>query len=270
MLDMRKKEIRRLAYEFREKCKINKYAIIDLFKECENRGYKLFRYPLGEDQVLGLVMKKDNDIIVYTNSSTRLSREIFTLAHEIGHIILHFNKDNSFCENAQTISNSEVDEKEHEANYFAACLLMPGDEVNRFLDLEITRIETNGLTGMDIAKMMSEFNVSFEMVLNRLESLKMIDTLTKMKLDNQRTILRVGNLIKSVGGNQRLNEITKEIVLPREYLEYAIDNYNNNAVPKQTLINVLNYYRLTMEDIGDKLVEQTEEEGDLDELLGGV
>ena len=47
-------------------------------------GYKLLRYPLGENADLGFVIKKNNDIVVFTNSCSRLSREIFTLAHEIG------------------------------------------------------------------------------------------------------------------------------------------------------------------------------------------
>ena len=80
MRDSRKREIRIQADSFRGRCKIGKYGIIDLFKECERQGYKLLRYPLGENSDLGFTVKKDNDIVIYTNSSSRLSREIFTLA----------------------------------------------------------------------------------------------------------------------------------------------------------------------------------------------
>lgn len=48
MQESRKKEISIQAYAFREKCKVSRYGIIDLFKECERLGYKLVRYPLGE------------------------------------------------------------------------------------------------------------------------------------------------------------------------------------------------------------------------------
>ena len=88
MLDSRKREIRIKADSFRVKCKISRYGIIDLFKECERLGYKLLRYPLGENADLGFTVKRDNDIVIFTNSCSRLSREIFTLAHEIGHAIL--------------------------------------------------------------------------------------------------------------------------------------------------------------------------------------
>ena len=75
---------------YREKCKISRYGIINLFKECERLGYKLLRYPLGENADLGFALKKDEDTVVLINTSIRLSRALFTLVHEIGHVILHF------------------------------------------------------------------------------------------------------------------------------------------------------------------------------------
>ena len=42
---------------------------------------------------------------------------------------------------------------------------------------------------------------------------------------------RVGNLLKSVGGNGRLNEASKEIGIPYEYIDYVIYNYNHKAIP---------------------------------------
>ena len=66
MQDSRKREIRIKADSFRVKCKISRYGIIDLFKECERLGYKLLRYPLGDNADLGFAVKKDNDIIIFT------------------------------------------------------------------------------------------------------------------------------------------------------------------------------------------------------------
>ena len=55
MQETRKREIRIKADSFRANCKIGRYGIIDLFKECERMGYKLLRYPLGENAVLGFM-----------------------------------------------------------------------------------------------------------------------------------------------------------------------------------------------------------------------
>lgn len=271
MLESRKREIRKQAYVLREKCKVSRYGIIDLFKECERLGYKLLRYPLGDDADLGFVIKKDNDIVIFTNTCSRLARELFTLAHEIGHIVLHLEKAASFIDDAITISGRSTEEKEQEANYFASCLLMPEDEVYKFFDLELAHFTDKRLTAMDIARIMSEFNVSFEMALNRLENLGKISGYERVRLDNERMGLRVGNLLKSVGGNYRLNESAKEIKIPHEYIEYVIDNYNHNAIPRETLEKALEYCHLTIEDVHDKLVKQEDvEEADLETLLGGI
>ena len=266
-----KREIRKKADSFRTNCKIGKYGIINLFKECERCGYKLFRYPLGENEDLGFAQKRDQDIIIFTNTCSRLSREIFTLAHEIGHVILHLNEGDSFVDDYNTITEKNIDEKEQEANYFAACLLMPSDELVKFIDLELQDFENTGLSAMDIARIMSEFNVSFDMALNRLENLNIIDTKHKLLLDNQKVEKKVGNLLHSVGGNAKLNIPSKVIDMPYEYIEYAIYNYNNNAIPKETLERLLSYYQLYMEDISDKLISHTEPiDDDLDVLIGEI
>ena len=272
MQDSRKREIRIKADSFRVKCKISRYGIIDLFKECERLGYKLLRYPLGDNADLGFAVKKDNDIIIFTNSCSRLSREIFTLAHEIGHVISHLNDESSFIDDSITINGRSTDKKEQEANYFAACLLMPADDVGRFIDLGIQDFGEKGLSAMDIARIMSEFNVSFDMALNRLESLGIIDLKQKLCLDNERIMKKVGNLLRSVGGNAKLNEPSNVIDIPHEYIDYVIYNYNHNAVPKETLEKVLACYQLSIEDISDKLVSFDDDDGDddLDDLIGGL
>ncbi len=271
MQEIRKREIRIKADSFRVKCKISRYGIIDLFKECERLGYKLLRYPLGDNADLGFTVKKDDDIVIFTNSCSRLSREIFTLAHEIGHAILHLDDENAFIDDSVTINGRSTDEKEQEANYFAACLLMPSDDVGRFIDLEMQDFQEKGLSSMDIARIMSEFNVSFDMTLNRLESLGIIDINQKLRLDNERIEKKVGNLLRSVGGNAKLNVPGNVIDIPYEYIDYVIYNYNHNAVPKETLEKVLACYQLSIEDVSDKIVTPSDDDNDdLDDLIGGL
>ena len=266
MQETRKREIRIKADSFRANCKIGRYGIIDLFKECERMGYKLLRYPLGENADLGFMTKRDNDIVIFTNSCSRLSREIFTLAHEIGHVILHLNDASSFIDDSITINGRSTDEKEQEANYFAACLLMPSDDIHRFIDLEIQNFHESGLSAMDIARIMSEFNVSFDMALNRIESLDVIDTDQKTRLDNAKTEMKVGNLLRGVGGNSKLNVASEVIDIPYEYIDYVIYNYNHNAVPKETLERVLACYGLSIDDVSDKIITPSVDDDDLDDL----
>ena len=57
MQENRRREIRISADTFRGKCKISRYGIIDLFKDCERLGYKILRYPIGETGDLGFTLK---------------------------------------------------------------------------------------------------------------------------------------------------------------------------------------------------------------------
>lgn len=107
------------------------------------------------------------------------------------------------------------------------------------------------------------------MALNRLESLAVINQRQKLCLDNERIEKRVGNLLRSVGGNAKLNVPSNEIDMPYEYIDYVIYNYNHNAVPKETLEKVLACYQLTIEDVSDKLISRPDDD-DLDELIGGL
>ena len=147
---------------------------------------------------------------------------------------------------------------------------MPADEMEKFLDLEIDDFARAGLSGMDMARIMSEFNVSFETALNRLENLEKINSSQRIILDSEKNKTRVGNLLKSVGGNSRLNEASREIGIPYEYIDYVIYNYNHKAIPLETLEKALACYQLTIEDINDKLVVQTIEDDNLDDLIGGL
>lgn len=270
MLDIKKRDIRKKADQIRRNMRISNYGIMNLYKECESVGWKVIRYPLGENADLGFAMKKDKDIIIFTNSSSRLSREIFTLAHEIGHAVLHMDKMNSFIDNGLTLSDHNTDEREQEANYFAACLLMPEESVEKFMDIELLEEKQQGLTAIDIAKIMSEFNVSFEMVLNRLESIGKINSVEKAQLDNQKNEIRVRNLLKSAGGNATLNEPSNVLDIPYEYIEYVIYNYNHGDIPKETLVKALDCYKLTIDDVSDKINEPVEDDTDLDDLIGGL
>lgn len=271
MHELRKRDIRKTAENFRLRCNISRYGIIDLFDECSRSGYKLLRYPLGETGCLGFAVKRDHDVIIFSNTSSRLSRELFTVAHEIGHALLHFRESSIFMDDNNTISEKSTDEKEQEANYFAACLLMPEVEVQKFVKNSVEFSNEGNLTAYDIARMMSEFHVSFDMALNRLETLGVITKGFRLLLDCEKNEKRVSNLLRSVGGSLKLNEASEIVDIPHEYLEYAIYNYNNRVIPENTLKKVLEYYSLSMEDISEKLVTfEDETEDDLEKLIGGL
>ena len=263
-------EIQKRADEFQENCKVIKYGIADIVNECERAGIRLVRYPIGEKGVLGFAQIRDSEKIIFSNSSVRLSREIFTIAHEIGHLILHVQDEQVYIDDKKNFSGDCLDVREIEANYFAVCLLMPEEKVHKYISLELDTNWNEQWSALDISRMMTAFNVSFEVVLNRLESLNIIDKRIKVRLDNEKNHKKVSKLLQITGGNSNLNIISNEKRIPGQYMDWIVYNYNHGVIPEETLKKSLEYFELTPEDISDELVKREEEEDDLDALLGGI
>ncbi len=99
----------------------------------------------GRPDVSGAIDHKNRRIFVNKNES--LVRQRFTLAHEIGHAVLHKAEDR--VDYRRTMATSE-DPKEREANRFASELLMPTDLFRKAFK------ERNG----DIFRLASYFAVS--------------------------------------------------------------------------------------------------------------
>lgn len=74
--------------------------------------------------------------IVYYNITENLRRQIFTIAHELGHIVLHKDKGN-LIDYRQSVNlgtdywNSSASDMEKEANHFAAEILMPEEDFRK-------------------------------------------------------------------------------------------------------------------------------------------
>ncbi len=99
---------------------------------------------------------------IYINKKFPPQRKIFTLAHELGHYLLHPNQEklriDSFNYSEDTLESKE----ETEANYFAASLLVPKQKVLALLSLP-------GITLQDLS---AYFHVSLPVIQTRLKWLK--------------------------------------------------------------------------------------------------
>ncbi|MBO9682366.1 MAG: ImmA/IrrE family metallo-endopeptidase [Flavisolibacter sp.] len=97
-------------------------------------GIKVIPYPLEQNMSGLLVLEKNSAVIGYNQNEARVRRR-FTVAHEIGHYVLHRDKsdrqvfvDKNFkamFRSFESANEPTVAKLETEANVFAACLLMP-------------------------------------------------------------------------------------------------------------------------------------------------
>jgi len=261
----RQLDIEKIADNVRSECEVTDYGFQNIFEAAEKIGYRVIRYPIGIDTFLGFASIKDADRIIFSNSSLILSREIFSIAHELGHQKLHLSeqgltiiKDNDF---------EDRDQYEVEANYFAACLLMPREKVDKFIRHELKDKSIGDLSGLDIARIQTAFNVSYDMALIRLKALgkldnAMVDWLRFEKLENTAT-----KLLNAINGNVDLCRSTEAKKVPAEYLEWVISNYSEKLIPIKSLETALKYVDLKVEDIEVQPSEQDEETESFDDLL---
>lgn len=133
-----------------------------------------------EDSLSGFLVIKNRTKTVVINKHHHSNRQRFTLAHEIGHLELHADssKESLFLEkrqiyNRNIISSTGTNRQEIEANYYAACLLMPEKLIKKHLKQENDSNFINDFNGdsNSIEELAKTFEVSTVAFSHRLSSL---------------------------------------------------------------------------------------------------
>lgn len=256
--------IERKAKDIRKLCSIDTLGIPNIFALCEERGVYVVRYPISDDGFWGAAIHREDDFIILSNSKTVLSREIFTVAHELGHIVLnHINGERVISDYCSTSEN----EIEKEANYFAACLLMPKEKIDEYISTYEINTETIQL--LEVAKMQSVFNVSFDSLILRLNELELISDNQYDYFKREKVNHQVNKLLKAVGADPDICFPQEAKYIPLDFIKWIKANYENGVIPFETLQRGLAYIELNPEDL-DLKTKKEEPSFSLDEFFGGA
>jgi Zn-dependent peptidase ImmA (M78 family) len=116
-------EIKNKIYQLIKNVKCENIFPVPVEKIVKYLQYKLFKFVPNEKtkDISGAVSHKQKAI--YINNSDNIRRQFFTIAHEIGHIVLHGRNENFIDYRRDLDIGSNA--KEFETNEFAAQLLMP-------------------------------------------------------------------------------------------------------------------------------------------------
>jgi Zn-dependent peptidase ImmA (M78 family) len=138
---------------------------IDVESVASNLGIMVISYPFPDD-ISGVFFKKEGKLFLGVNQSESEVRRRFTIAHEIGHYILHpseilhYDRPEAIHFRAKNVSSLQ----EVEANYFAAELLMPEGYIMSCIE--------NGIRS--VSELAKQFKVSDEAMSYRLMNLGLI------------------------------------------------------------------------------------------------
>lgn len=122
---------------------------INVIKIADSMGIKVFTVEFTDPNVKGAIADfkspmpqfKNEKRIIAVDKNSYATRKIFTIAHEIGHYVMHCGESNDFFE--RDVYESNEDKKasednrtsiEKDADKFAACLVMPRDMVIDFVE----------------------------------------------------------------------------------------------------------------------------------------
>lgn len=114
--------------------------------------------PVGNKEVDGIIKWEEGGAKIYINDKFNPTRKTFTLAHELGHYLLHPNEEKLRVDRFNYSLDTKESLEETEANYFAASLLMPKEEFIKVLSLTD-----------DLSKIASYFGVSEAAVKTRIK-----------------------------------------------------------------------------------------------------
>jgi len=90
----------------------------------------------GDTDVSGVLVREDDRVIIGVNRQHPVVRQRFTIAHELGHLLMHPGRPLIVEKQVRvnfrdSVSSMATDQQEIEANQFAAALLMPREWVER-------------------------------------------------------------------------------------------------------------------------------------------
>ena len=233
----------RIIRELKEQDENIKFPI-DPFKILKNKNVRITFSDF--DKLEGLLLYDETSSVVSINKDRRVTRQRFTAAHELGHLIMHVkDNDNFYCPiyGYKTIIEREADE-------FASNLLMPTEELTNQVNYYQDK---NGRVGLDECLLIAEFfGTSLEScvwaIYNRLDRLK-----KKYNGDNIKKELKK---YKPSNKRQKLFDNTNDLLLLRNLVEYSyftIPNISN-------IIGIKFIQNLTYHDSRLEGLNLTEEE----------
>jgi Zn-dependent peptidase ImmA (M78 family) len=179
---VRRKMIRKIVEELLDEHGI-KEPPVDVEKISESYGLSVVRKDV--ESISGFIIRSDGKAVIGVNSNNAPARQRFTIAHELGHYLIHppstddVHVDSGFeVRFRDELSSQGTDKSEQEANFFAAELLMP----QKFLEADLRNAGKIDLVNGEflvegfLENLAQRYNVSSQSLLFRLTNLGVLNS----------------------------------------------------------------------------------------------
>lgn len=200
----------------------------------EKYGIFVFKDSFKDDGFSGFCLYDEIFPVIYINNSLPHSRQIFTLFHELAHLLFGIDGIEMLSNNQDYINELSNDDKKIEifCNAFAGKFLVPDYAFKQYINNEI-----NDTTLTSIA---NKFAVSREVILRKFLDNHKVDAIfyaQKIRQwKNEYDISKIKRSNTPSGGNPNY---TKRAYLGENYMELAFSQYYNNNISTQQLADYL-------------------------------
>ena len=209
-------------------------------------GVYVFKDAFKQDDYSGFSLYDTEFPIIYVNNSTAKTRQIFTLFHELAHLLFHTSGVDIFQDDF--INGLAPDKRQIEiiCNRLAACILMPED----IFDQELAKRPHSESSEDKAAKLARRFNVSREAVYRKFLDRNLI---TKAEYKH-----KAKKWAKQQGGGGSGNYYYTAIAyLGREYITLAFQRYYQNRISYEQLGDYLDIKPKNLDKLEDRLLRSS-------------
>ncbi len=200
----------------------------------EKHGVFVFKDAFKDGRFSGFCLYDDVFPVIYINNSLPHPRQIFTLFHELAHLLFKTSYIEAPLRGSEFLNRlSEYDKKiEVFCNAFAGEFLVPDDDFIRHLDAEVD--------DRNLQRFAEQYSVSREVILRKFLDNSIIDSEFYNKKVRQWNEVwaapKQRNKTKKSGGNPNF---TKRAYLGESYMEMAFSQYYKNNISIEQLADYL-------------------------------
>ncbi len=196
--------------------------IRDLFRLLDQKGLRVIRYPFGFRKASALLARYQGEHFIVVDSTRSLGHQVFSVAHEYGHFLLHRDRLAFVCDPSYPdIGSAEV---ERWANRFAAEFLMPRAALERWLVEH--GLANDRVSLFDAVRLQQAIGVSCEAIVYRLAELGLITPDQRLAWVQESPV----RLARKLGLQTDLYLPDNAIQVPEEYQVLWVEAYETGQV----------------------------------------
>ena len=220
----------------------------------EEAGIFIFKRSFKQREISGFCLIDIEFPIIYLNNTTEKSRQIFTIFHELAHILLQTNgitkSDDRYINSLQGANKSI----EIFCNKFAAEFLLPNHVFSEIIRETVVNVNDNDKI---ISKISSDYKVSREVVLRKLLDNNLIsqkEYTLKVREWYSEQVGKSQDKNKKSGGDYYANQAT---YLGENYLKLVFNKYYQGQYDIERVADYLNIKKVaTVEKLEQYLLDK--------------